>query len=460
MQSIVSYVLGNQQESLILLGTAALFGTGNAADNFLVGNSAANTLHGGDGKDIVDGGAGNDSVFGDGANDILSGGVGNDGLHGGEGNDTLYGMDGTDTLSGDAGDDRLYGGNGGDALFGGEGDDYLDGGAGIDALHGGNGNDHYVLDVVGEIDISEPDPGQDTVSAPGNYSLGANQENISFYESDVAHPDAHVGNGNGLSNTITGGVLSDTLFGFDGDDFLDGGLGLDRLVGGNGNDTYAVDNAGDIDPGDLDAGRDRVYSSINYSLGPQQEELVLTGTATLNGSGNVGNNFLVGNTAANILHGSDGADQIRGGGGFDQLFGDAGDDTLFYAADATHIDGGAGAADALYLTGSGASVSLDLSQIDDALITGIENILFATNIDAANQAHTLSFTASDVLALSDTTDTVVVVGESDDMLLMTDTGWSQGSATLIGNQIYNSYSNGTAHLLVDNHITEVHFPTG
>jgi hypothetical protein len=44
---------GGNVEKLILTGTAAINGTGNALVNTLTGNSAANTLNGGAGADTL-----------------------------------------------------------------------------------------------------------------------------------------------------------------------------------------------------------------------------------------------------------------------------------------------------------------------------------------------------------------------------------------------------------------------
>ena len=78
VQSSISYTLGNYVEQLVLTGSGALNGAGNALDNLLQGNAGANSLFGLAGNDSLDGG--------DGA-DILSGGSGNDNLRGGAGAD-------------------------------------------------------------------------------------------------------------------------------------------------------------------------------------------------------------------------------------------------------------------------------------------------------------------------------------------------------------------------------------
>ena len=53
-----SYILSDYIETLVLAGTAAINGTGNALNNVLTGNSAVNTLTGAAGDDTLIGGAG------------------------------------------------------------------------------------------------------------------------------------------------------------------------------------------------------------------------------------------------------------------------------------------------------------------------------------------------------------------------------------------------------------------
>jgi len=60
VQSSTSWALSDFVENLVLVGTAAISGTGNTLANELTGNSAANTLKGGGGNDTFRGGAGND----------------------------------------------------------------------------------------------------------------------------------------------------------------------------------------------------------------------------------------------------------------------------------------------------------------------------------------------------------------------------------------------------------------
>jgi Ca2+-binding RTX toxin-like protein len=146
---------------------------------------------------------------------------------------------------------------------------------------------------------------------------------------------------------------NDELYGGAGNDLLDGRAGADTMLGGSGNDTYRVDDAGDVVSEETvagvdDVGIDTVQSSISYTLGRFVEQLKLTGTAAINGTGNELANKIIGNAEANILSGGGGNDTIKGGAGDDRLVGGPGKDTLtggtgsdtfvFGPADATSTD--------------------------------------------------------------------------------------------------------------------------
>src|SRR5205823_4305906 len=88
------------------------------------------------------------------------------------------------------------------------------------------------------------------------------------------------------------------------------------LTGGTGNDTYRV-GSGDSIVEASNGGTDTVQSSASYVLGTNVENLLLTGAATINGTGNTANNTVTGNTAANVLDGGAGADAMAGGRGDD-----------------------------------------------------------------------------------------------------------------------------------------------
>ncbi|WP_281278037.1 calcium-binding protein [Novosphingobium umbonatum] len=135
---------------------------------------------------------------------------------------------------------------------------------------------------------------------------------------------------------------SDMLSTGAGNDRLDGGQGADFMQGGSGNDTYIVDNAGDIAMEKIGEGTDLVMSSVNFSLGANVENLTLTGTSSINGSGNSLDNVITGNSANNVLSGGDGNDSLNGGAGNDTLIGGAGNDRLVGGLGADTMSGGLG----------------------------------------------------------------------------------------------------------------------
>jgi Ca2+-binding RTX toxin-like protein len=254
------------------------------------------------------------------------------------------------------------------------GNDVLAGGAGGDRLSGGAGNDVYTVNAAGDVVIEALGQGIDLVSTDlASYALGTNVENLAFIGTgDFA------GTGNGLNNAIAGGAGNDTLsggngndtlhggqgadriigggnndrlYGDDGDDQLLGGNGRDSLYGGNGNDlldgggsddtlaggagddTYLVNTSGDKVVEKASEGSDTVQSCVNYVLGANLENLVLTGANAIKGTGNSGSNHMTGNSAANVLSGGAGSDVLDGGAGNDTLIGGDGADTYLFGRD-------------------------------------------------------------------------------------------------------------------------------
>lgn len=348
VQSAVTYTLGANLERLTLTGIAAINGTGNTLANVLTGNSANNILSGGSGNDTLSGGAGNDTLDGGTGNDSLSGGAGDDTYianatgdsvteNANEGIDTVQSavtytlgaeverliLTGSSALSGtgNALDNILTGNSANNTLTGGAGNDTLNGGAGADTLRGGTGNDIYVVDNTGDSVTENANAGTDTVQSTRTYTLGSNLENLTLTGTTAIN-----GTGNTLDNILTGNSVANTLTGNAGNDTLDGGVGNDILRGGTGNDTYVVDAAGDSVTENANEGTDMVQSAVTYTLGTNLENLTLTGTTAINGTGNTLNNILTGNSAANTLTGNAGNDTLDGGASVDTLVGGTGND--------------------------------------------------------------------------------------------------------------------------------------
>ncbi|MBI5790269.1 MAG: hypothetical protein HZA63_02215, partial [Rhodocyclales bacterium] len=312
--SSVTYSLADGgTNELRLVGTAALNGTGSdGGSDYLYGNDGSNILTALGGNDKLDGGAGADTLIGGSGNDTYIvddlGDVVTE--NAGEGTDTVQSsiswtlaanvenltLTGTGAINGT--------GNALDnVLTGTSGANVLDGGAGADAMNGGGGSDTYVVDNAGDIVTENANAGTDIVQSSLSWTLGANVEILLLTGTNAIN-----GMGNGLNNILIGNA---------GANVLDGGAGADAMNGGSGNDTYVVDNAGDSLAENADEGTDTVQAARSWTLDDNFENLTLTGTAALSGTGNVLDNILTGNAAANVLDGGGGADVMNGGGGSD-----------------------------------------------------------------------------------------------------------------------------------------------
>ena len=338
VQSSVSFTLGANVDNLTLTGSANIDGTGNGDVNAIIGNSGNNTLDGGAGADTMTGGAGNDTYVVDDVGDVVVEGAS-------EGIDTVR-TSVSYTLTANV-ENLILTGNGNisangngfaNSITGNSGDNTLDGGAGPVTMTGGLGNDTYVVDNVGDVVVELANQGTDTVQSSFSYTLGANVENLT-----LTGALAIDGTGDGGANFITGNSAANTLSGLAGDDVLDGGLGDDTLIGGLGDDMYVVDSINDVVVENVGEGTDMVDASIHYRLGANFENLMLLGSADLQGYGNADANQLTGNAGNNLLDGGVGADLMHGGLGNDVFFADdasdvatenvgEGNDTVFSTA--------------------------------------------------------------------------------------------------------------------------------
>ncbi|MCL5775929.1 tandem-95 repeat protein [Limibaculum sp. FT325] len=126
------------------------------------------------------------------------------------------------------------------------------------------------------------------------------------------------------------GAGTTVLSGTDGDDTLEGFGGSFRLEGQDGNDLYRIDDEGDAVVERRNRGTDTVEASITYTLPNNVENLVLTGAADIDGTGNGDDNVITGNSGANTLTGLGGADTLSGGAGDDLIDGGDGEDWALF----------------------------------------------------------------------------------------------------------------------------------
>jgi trimeric autotransporter adhesin len=447
-----SFTLGANLEQGTLTGTnaASIAGngdantlTGNASDNQLQGSGGDDTLAGdagsdvyafgiGDGRDVIDdvSGAADAIVFGpgidpsqvtvtrNGSDVVLSLATGSDAItvrnflalassqvesvrfvNGTVWNAALltdmatsvFGTAGNDTLVGTGTDDRMLALDGNDSVSGLGGNDTLDGGAGADTMVGGAGNDTYIVDNAADVVTELAAEGADSVLSSISYALANNVESLTLTGAAAI---------NGTGNT-----LANTLIGNDAANVLDGGTGNDTMRGGIGNDTYIVDAAGDSVAENANEGIDTVMSSITMTLGSNFENLTLTGTAAVNGTGNTLDNTLTGNSAANVLTGGAGNDTYYVGTG-DTVTeaAAAGTDTVYVGVTwtlATNVENltltgttavnGTGNASANLIIGNSANNTLDGSTGADTLQGGAGNDTYQVDstadviVEAANE---------------------------------------------------------------------------
>ncbi len=374
-------------ENIVLTGTDAANATGDDANNVLYGNDGDNVLEGKAGTDILKGFLGADTFVWDGAgrdvaqdftaaDDLVSlvtmnigdystlqalafatnGGLDTtlrtvnnsvvhtlalkglavasmtsslftfqtattaDTLNGTVHDDYLFGAGGNDTLLGDAGVDALYG----------EADnDTLNGGVGNDRMYGGAGDDAYYVDSLSDRAYDGTGAGTDTIYTSISLTLPAvsgSQDIENLATTNVAGTDNLNLFGNSKANTISGNA---------GNNIMNGGTGIDSMNGYGGNDTYYVDNAAEV-IGNEGAGQgtaDRVYTSVNYTLGTGDgiEFFNATGSSALTITGNELAQTITGNGANNV---------INGGAGIDSLYGGLGNDAFVFntALGSTNID--------------------------------------------------------------------------------------------------------------------------
>ncbi len=181
-------------------------------------------------------------------------------------------------------------------------------------------------------------------------------------------------------NNIVGTAADDSLYGAAGNDTLNGVNGIDTLIGGNGNDTYVLDTTTDIITETASGGSsDTVQSSVTYTLGNNVENLTLTGSNPINGTGNAVNNILLGNSANNTLNGLGGNDTLNGLGGVDILVGGLGNDT--YVVDTNTVT---------ITENSGGGTDTVQTSIALTLATNVENLTLVGSDAISGTGNTLN----------------------------------------------------------------------
>ncbi|MHB8252294.1 MAG: hypothetical protein ACYDEV_01000 [Acidiferrobacter sp.] len=437
--SSVSYIQPENVQNLTLTGTANLTATGNNQTGVLTANSGNDTLVAGSGIDTLVGGSGNDTFVINNINDTIveSPNTGDNTvlssvsyvLPANIQNLTLTGTANV-TGTGNTLNNVITGNGGNDTLIAGSGNDTLVAGSGIDTLVGGSGNDTFVINNSADTIMKGPNTGNSTVLSSVSYVLPANIQNLTL--TGTANL---TGTGNTLNNVITGNGGNDTLIAGSGNDTLVAGTGIDTLIGGSGNDTFVINNVNDTIEEAPNTGNNTVLSSVSYVLPANIQNLTLTGSADLTGTGNTLNNVITGNAGNDTLIAGSGNDTLVAGTGIDTLIGGSGNDTFVINNSADTIVQGAGSAavfssvsyvlpkgiDSLTLTGTG--ITGTANHGDDILTAdgGNDTLYGGTGHDTL-----VAGSGNDLLAAGSGRTTLI--GGSGNDTLMSGTG----RATMIG----------------------------
>ncbi|MFV1591630.1 M10 family metallopeptidase [Phaeobacter sp. JH20_36] len=338
---------------------------------------------------------------------------------GGTGNDVIAGNVGSNLLRGEGGNDTITGGEGNDTVFGNTGNDHISGQDGDDRMLGGKGNDT----VFG---------------GTGNDELLGNQDD----------------------DVLNGKEGADTLYGGSGNDTLNGGTGADSMSGGTGNDTYWVDDAADQVAENAGAGQDRVNSSVTFDLTAHSahiEDLTLTGSANINGTGNEADNSISGNTGANILRGEGGNDVMTGGDGNDTVYGNTGNDHISGQDGDDRVLGGKGNDTVFGGTGNDKLLG---NQDDDVLNgkSGRDTLYGGSGDDTltgGNGADTFVFTKGE------DADRITDFGLGNDTLLLSGFGFSTeqdalGYANDVSGSVIFDFGDGDSITLLNLQLQDLH----
>ena len=462
----VTYTLPGNVENLTLTGSSVINGTGNSVNNILTGNSAVNVLSGGAGDDVyvvqnsgdtvveLSGqgadrvessvtytlstevedltltGAGNIDGTGNASSNVIRGNGGNNVLDGAAGNDSMFGGGGSDTFIVDSAQDQVSESPGegldtvmssvtytvtdpdvenltltGAGAINGTGNSVnntLTGNSADNLLTGGAGDDVYVVQNAGDTVVEQTGEGTDRLESSISFALPSNVEDITL-------------TGTGDVNA-TGNTLGNRLV---------GNSGINALTGGDGDDVYVVQNAGDVVVEAAAQGRDRIESALTTTLPGNVEDLTLTGTSDVNGTGNVSNNVLLGNAGINVLTGGQGDDTYGVDNAADVVIENAGEGTDTVMASISYTLGST--LENLTLTGTGnlngmgtASSNTFTGNRGDNLLTsggGSDTFIGGVGVDTAvlsglKSAYTMTYAGGRITLTSATTTEVLTGVES------------------------------------------------
>ena len=183
--------------------------------------------------------------------------------------------------------------------------------------------------------------------------------------------------------------------------------------------------------------------------------------------GTAGDDVINGTTNSEILFGGRGNDTISGNAGADVINGGSGDDTIILDANGNvgsfvdnltaiqsgpldgvvgSVDGGNGE-DTLVIDGAG--VTLDFTNLGDGRIDSIEAIDITGDGD-----NTLTIGLNDVFDLSESSNQLIISGDTGDTVNLSGGFIDTGNNPVIGGQVFDEFMAGNAIVLIDQDVTQ------
>ncbi|MFZ6654757.1 hypothetical protein [Undibacterium sp. TJN19] len=233
MYSATSAVLTPGYSSLVLTGTASISGTGNSTAHTITANSGNDTLIAGTGLATLIGGVGNDTFILNKATDVIVEGS-NNGIDTVQVAFSYDLPEGASNITATGSANVIMNGNSSaNVMTANSGNDTLIAGAGLVTMVGGAGNNVFEINNASDVIIQSANTSQNLLKTSTTYVLPANVQNLSgTYSGNITLT------GNTLANVITANTGNDSLVAVGANDTLIGGIGKDTLKGGSGNTTY------------------------------------------------------------------------------------------------------------------------------------------------------------------------------------------------------------------------------
>ncbi len=289
------------------------------------------------------------------------------------------------------------------------------------AIQGVDAGDYTGYNVSGVGDVNGD--GYDDLLIGASKASGGGYENGESY--------LVFGRASGIGATLdlatvpgNGGIV------FNGDAFLDQ---AGRYVSG----------AGDVNGDGYD---DLLVAARNADISPNNDvgqTYLIFGrdfTGTITQAGGTSGEVLTGTAGRDAIIAGAGDDELVGNGGPDILSAGQGDDTLAISDTAFVRLAGGNGFDTLRLDGAG--MTLDLTAISDRAVSGIEQIDVR-----GTGANSLTLDLLEVLNLSDTSNTLLVLSDTGDTVDI-GAGWTPAGQEVIGSNTFDVFTQGNATVKV------------